>query len=172
MDRAGKNLLRENLTERLSKANAVILAEYRGLAMSELTQLRVSLRKSGGEFKISKNRIVKKAIEGSTYSQIADDMRGPLGVVYSYGDVAQVTKSVLDFAKDHENLKVKVGVLEGGVVGTSELEAISSLPSKEVLLAKILGSITAPHRGLVTVLSGVSRNLVQVINAIKDKKEN
>ena len=171
MNRTEKNTLREGLVSRLEKANAVILAEYRGLAMSELTQLRASLRKSNAEFKISKNRIVKKATEGTSYAQLIENMKGPLGVVYSYGDVAQATKSILDFSKDHSNLKVTVGVLDGSVVGMSELERISSLPSKEVLLAKMLGSIMAPHRGLVTVLSGVSRQLVQVINAIKDKKE-
>ena len=77
---------------------------------------------------------------------------------------------LLDFAKAHDKLKVTAGHMEGSVVSTDQLKAIADLPSKEVLLGQIVGSMVSPHRGLLGVLNGVSRNLVQVINAIKDKK--
>ncbi len=87
-----------------------------------------------------------------------------------YGDAAAAVKALLNYAKDHEQIKVKSGVMSGQVLEMSDLDALSSLPSKEVLLAKMLGSILAPHQGLLRVIGGVSGNLVRVINAIKDAK--
>ena len=172
MDRLGKSQLKDVLAGKFGKSNAVIVAEYRGLTVEEITELRVKLREVDAEFKVIKNRIAKKAIESDVteMKDLSDKLVGPLGVVYAYGDSAQATKTVLDFAKAHDKLKVTAGHMEGSVVSTDQLKAIADLPSKEVLLGQIVGSMVSPHRGLLGVLNGVSRNLVQVINAIKDKK--
>ncbi len=173
MDKKAKQALREVTAERFKKSKAVLVAEYRGLTVEELTLLRVSLRKASAEFKVVKNRIAKKAIsiEVQDLEGLSGKIVGPVGLICSYGqDSAQVTKAVLDFEKDHPNFKVTGGHMEGSVLSKADLEAIASLPSKEVLLAKIIGSLVSPHRGLLGVLNGVPRSLVQVINAIKDKK--
>lgn len=173
--RAVKAEVRDLAAGRFQKANAAILAEYRGLKVSDLTQLRVELRKANSEFRIINNRIVKKAIESNGLTQIEairNSFKGPLGVIFAYGDVAASAKVVLEFAKTRELFKVTGGVMEGAAVSVNQLEVLSNLPSREVLLGQIIGSLVAPHRGLLGALNGVSRNLVQVINAIKDKKAN
>lgn len=172
MNREGKVQLKNEIAEKLGKANAVILAEYRGLSVGELTDLRVELRKSDAEFKVNKNRIFKRALEEDRkeFESLKDELVGPVGTVFVYGDTAQATKSLLEFNKGHENLKVKCGFMDGQSVDESALKAIADLPSREVLLGQIVGSLASPSRGLVTTLSGVARNLVYVINAIKEKK--
>ena len=176
MNRQGKVQLKTELVERLGKANAVILAEYRGLTVAQLTELREELRKSDAEFKVSKNRLLKIAINEDdknkeSFNSLLDHLTGPMGAVYVYGDAAAVAKSVLKFGETNEAFQVKAGVMDGEAVNKAQLKAISDLPSKEVLLGQIVGSLISPHRGLVTVLSGVHRNLVQVLAAIRDKKQ-
>jgi large subunit ribosomal protein L10 len=173
MDRAQKAALRESLAERFEKANGAVVAEYRGLSVAELTELRVKLRAAGAEFKVLKNRVAKKAIEAKSpkTAAILNDLKGPIGLVLISGDFAAATKSLLEFGKDRAELfKITAGVMDAKRVSLDDLKAISELPSKEVLLGRIVGTLVSPHRGLLNVLNGVPRNLVQVINAIKDKK--
>lgn len=172
MDRQGKYKLREEFSERFKKSNALIVAEYRGLTVEQVTDLRVKLREASAEFKVLKNRVAKKSIsEDVTHLEgLAPQLKGPIGVVCAFGDTAQAMKTALEFEKNNPNFKVTAGHMEGAVISKEEIKAIADLPSKEVLLAQIIGSLVAPHRGLLGVLNGVSRNLVQVINAIKDKK--
>lgn len=173
MDRAQKAALRDNLAERFEKANGAVVAEYRGLTVAELTELRTKLRASGAEFKVLKNRVAKKAIEAKSpkTAAILNDLKGPIGLVLINGDFAAATKSLLEFGKERAELfKITAGVMDAKRVSFEDLKAISELPSKEVLLGRIVGTLVSPHRGLLNVLNGVPRNLVQVINAIKDKK--
>lgn len=172
MDRKGKEALREVAAQRFSKSKAVILAEYRGLTVEELTKLRVELRKASAEFKIVKNRIAIKAIniEQQSFEKLTKSFKGPVGVIYAYGDSAQATKAALAFEKDHSNFKVTAGQLDGEAYTKTQLQVIADLPSKDVLLAQIIGTLVAPHKGIMNVLNGVNRSVVQVINAIKDKK--
>ncbi len=172
MDRKQKEALRESATARFKKSNAVIVAEYRGLTVEELTQLRVSLRQASAEFRVIKNRIAKKSIglEVQEMEGLSKALVGPVGVICAYGDSAQATKAALNFEKDHPNFKVTAGFMEEAALSKAQLQAIADLPSKEVLLGQLVGTLIAPHRGILGVLNGVNRNLVQVINAIKDKK--
>lgn len=173
MSKAAKATLKTDLAERFKKANAAIVAEYRGLTVADLTQLRVKLKEANAEFKVVKNRVAKVAIkeDSPTSSDLSANLKGPVGVVFIYGDAAAAAKSVLDFAKEKPELfKVTGGLMEGKGLTSEQLKAIADLPSKEVLLAKIIGSLVSPHRGLVSVMAGVPRQLVQVINAIKEKK--
>ncbi len=173
MDRQGKAKLKDEFKGLLDKAGAVLLAEYRGMTVQQVTELRRAVREVDGEFKVTKNRVMRLATqeEGSQFQALSSGLKGPLGAVFMYGDVAAATKKVLEFEKSNENFKVQSAVLEGKVLSIADLKALSDLPSKEVLLARIVGTLVAPHRGLVTVLSGVTRNLVQVINAIKETKQ-
>jgi len=171
MDRIQKAALREDLSERFGKAKAAVLAEYRGMTVEQVTALRRAVRKAGGEFKVLKNRVAKKAIAtDENFKALADDLKGPIGVIYLYQDPAEGAKSIIEFAKDNEKFVVTAGVLDRKRVSAGDLKAIATLPSREVLLSQIIGSLVAPHRGLLGVLNGVSRNLVQVLNAIKEKK--
>jgi len=173
MNRQQKLEVTDAISERLARAAAVITTEYRGLSVEELTTLRRELRANGAEFKVAKNRLAKRSLQGAqeSFSSLGEELQGPTGLVFAYEDAAAAAKLVLEFQKTHDKLVVKSGVMDGKKVSPSELKAIADLPSKEVLLAQIVGSLLSPHRGLVTTISGVARNLVQVINAIKDKKQ-
>jgi large subunit ribosomal protein L10 len=173
MKKSAKQALKTDLAGRFQKANAAIVAEYRGLKVSELTDLRVKLREAKAEFKIIKNRIAKVSIkeDAPDCEPLSKSLKGPIGIVFCYGDAAQAAKSLLDFGKDKEIFKVTFGVMDGKGVSVADLKAIASLPSREVLLGQIVGSLVAPHRGILGVLTGVPRQLVQVINAIKDTKK-
>lgn len=173
MTKAQKKVLKGEISKRLENVNAAIIAEYRGLTVSELTELRIKLREAKAEFRIMKNRVARVAIKEDVPSiaPIADKLKGPIGLVLCYGDAAAAAKAMLEFGKDkEEKFKIHEGVMDGNAVGAADLKAISELPSREVLMARIVGTLVSPHRGLVTVMSGVTRNLVQVINAIKEKK--
>jgi len=173
ISRAKKEALRAEAVDRFNKVNGALVAEYRGLTVAELTELRLELRKVGAEFKVTKNRVLKKAIEldAQDADGLSDKLTGPVGVVYLYDDAAAGAKVAVEFAKSHEKFVVTGGLMDGSAVSESEIEAISKLPSKEVLLGQILGSLTAPHKGIMGILNGVPRSLVQVINAIKDTKQ-
>jgi large subunit ribosomal protein L10 len=173
MDKSAKLKLKDKLSGDLKKTASLIIAEYRGLTVEEVTSLRVELKKSQAEFHVVKNRILKKAIEQDVPEMtcIKDTFTGPVGVVCVYGDAAQAAKVAVNFQKDHPNFVIKAGYLESAGLSAVQLKELADLPSKEELLARIVGSIVSPHRGLVTVLSGVSRQLVQVLNQIKEKKQ-
>jgi large subunit ribosomal protein L10 len=172
MDRKGKEALREVAEGRFGKANAAIVAEYRGLTVASLTELRKALKKVNGEFRIVKNRVAKKAVLGKAENakEIADSLKGPVGIAFLYGDAAAGAKALTEFEKSNELFKITAGVMDARKLSSKEVAAIASLPSKEVLLGQIVGLLVSPHRGLLGVLNGVPRNLVQVINAIKEKK--
>jgi large subunit ribosomal protein L10 len=169
--KADKMALRQDFSDRFDKTVACILAEYRGAKATEMTELRAKLRQSNAELKVLNNRVVKKAIVGNDdVVLLTDRLKGPLTGVFVYGDAAAAVKCLLNYAKENEQIKVKSGVMSGNVLEMNDLEALSQLPSKEVLLAKLLGSILAPHQNLLRVIGGVSGNVVRVINAIKDAK--
>lgn len=172
LSKQAKVALKEQFADKFNKANASIIAEYRGISAGDLAALRTELRQSETEFKVLKNRVAKKAIEidAQGCEAIKDSLKGPIGVAYMYGDVAAGAKAMLAFASKNEKFKVTGGVMEGKALSASEIKALSELPSKEELIGKIVGSLVAPHRGLLNVLNGVQSNLVRVINAIKDTK--
>ncbi len=133
--------------------------------------MRVALHKCESKFSVGKNRIAKKAIEGSEDYKVLDELlTGPNGICYLSGDAAAATKVVMDFAKNNSKFVVKGGIFDKKLVTKDDLGAISELPTKEVLLGQIVGSLVAPHRGIVGVLNALPRDIVGVINAIKDKK--
>lgn len=175
MSKANKAVVKDQFAERLKRANAAIVAEYRGLTVSELTDLRVKLRAAKAEFHVVKNRVCRVGLREQVpeAEPLSATLRGPVGVVFAYGDPAAATKSLLDWEKERKEVfKVTGGYMDGKAIAPKDLQALADLPSREVLLARIIGSLVSPHRGLLTVLQGVPRNVVNVINAIKDKKAN
>jgi len=172
MDKATKAKLKDDLAGRFEKATAAVVAEYRGLKVEDLTRLRVELRKAKAEFKVIKNRIARKAITDSVpdSAAITSSLKGPIGVVYCYGDAAQAAKACVEFEKENPNFVVKAALMDGQALKTSDLKVLADLPSRDVLMAKLLGTLLNPHRNLVGVLAAVPRDLVQVISAIRDKK--
>lgn len=169
--KAEKKAIGEKLAVSFDKATAAIIAEYRGMTADELATLRRDLRNADSEFKVVKNRVAIKAITGKAKSEdLTKKLKGPVGVVYLYGDVASGTKSLFNYAKTNKNLVITGGVLDGKLYSAADFESISELPSREVLMGRLLGTLVAPHQRLLRVINGVSENLVRAISAIKDQK--
>lgn len=148
------------IKEKLEKAQAVILASYQGLTVEEDTQLRKNLREAGVEYRVYKNTLVKIAAKELGIEGIDEYLEGPVSIAFGYEDATAPARILNDFAKDHKKLDLKAGVVEGKVFNEAEVKQLATIPSKEVLIAKLLGSIKAP-------LS----NLAYLLSAIKDQKE-
>lgn len=162
----------DSLAELLKKSGAVFVTEYRGLTVRKISACRKSIRQAGGEMKVCKNTLMRIALT-ECGMPLAEGMdTGPNGYVLAYGDVAAVAKAIRDFSKERGNeaLIVKGAIFEGQLLTKEQVFALADLPSREQLLAQVVGSIAAPLRGLVTVLSGPQRGLVTALSQIKDKK--
>lgn len=173
MDRKRKEEVRVEFSQKFAGTTATFVAEYRGMTVGELTDLRRDLRKSKSEFRVFKNRIAKKAFEHEIKDGkgLSDRLKGPVGLVLVKGDAAAAAKSMLEFTKTHPLFVVTGGLLDNKVVSVEDIKALSSLPSREVLLGRIVGSLVSPHRGILGVLTGVQRNLVYALAAIRDQKK-
>lgn len=170
LDRNAKVQWRDDVVAALDKSKAVFLANYAGMTVEELTSFRRELKAVKADFHVVKNTVAKKSIEGRNESALADYFKTQTGVVFAYGDAAAAAKSVAEAEKKYEKLQVSVGFMEKSIIDQAGIKTLASLPSREVLLAQIVGMLVKPHRDLLGVLNGVSRNLVQVVSAIKDQK--
>ncbi|MGL5647573.1 MAG: 50S ribosomal protein L10 [Clostridium sp.] len=148
------------IKEKLEKAQGVVLADYQGLTVEEDTELRKSLREAGVEYKVYKNKLVARAAEELGLGDVVKYLEGPVSIAFGYEDATSPARILNSFAKDHKKIELKAGIVEKVVYDKEMIVKIASIPSKEVLIAKLLGSIKAP-------LS----NLAYLLNAIKEKKE-
>ncbi len=168
---------RENidmLAEALKRSDAVFITEYRGLTVKKISAVRKLIRQAGGEMKVCKNTLMRIALKECDMVQAPEIDFGPIGFILSYGDAAAVAKAIRDFSKEkgNEALVIKGAILGGQqVLNRDQVFALADLPSKETLIAQVVGTIAAPLRGLVTVLSGPQRNFVTVLERIKEQKE-
>lgn len=170
MNKEQKFAVSSAFSEKLKSAKAVILAEYRGLKVSQLTEIRKEFRKSDCELKVVKNRLAKKAMVGSDWSVLEGHMKGPLAIAVALKDPVVMAKTLTKFAETNEALKLKVGCLNGKLLNAKEIDALSKLPSKEELYAKMLGTLLAPIQGVVRTLNGVPQKLAIALKEISQKK--
>lgn len=162
------------LAEALKRSDAVFITEYRGLTVKKISAVRKLIRQAGGEMKVCKNTLMRIALKECDMVQASEIDFGPNGYVLSYGDAAAVAKAIRDFSKEkgNEALVIKGAILGGQqLLSKEQVFALADLPSKETLIAQVVGTIAAPLRGLVTVLSGPQRNFVTVLERIKEQKE-
>jgi large subunit ribosomal protein L10 len=160
-----------DLQELLGGSALAILTEYRGLKVSELTKLRNDLRPKGTEYHVAKNTLLLRAANQLGYSGLDDALAGPTAVAFVKEDLAGGTKAVLDFARTNKTIVVKSAILSGKLLSAEQLEGITKLKSKNELVANMLGSLLAPPRNLVNVLSQTTRGLVNVLDAYRKKLE-
>lgn len=158
------------VSERVSKAQAIILAEYRGMEVGEMTQLRAQARKSGVYLRVLKNTLVRRAVEGTPFSGLANDMVGPLVFGISTDPVA-AAKVLSDFAKSNEKFVLKAGALPNKVMDVKGIQALASLPSRDELLAKLFGTMQAPIATFVRTLNEVPTKFVRGLAAVRDQKQ-
>ena len=161
----------KQLKERLAKSQVVILTDYKGLNVANMTDLRAKLREAQVEYEVVKNTMLRLAAEGTGVEAIKDHFKGPSAVALSYDDPVAPAKVLTDFARENDKLEIKIGVMDGKVLDLSAIKALSDLPSHDELLAMLLSTMNAVPTSLVTALSDVPRRMVNVLQAIKDQKE-
>ncbi len=161
----------KDLTDKLAQAKAVVFASYQGLTVSQTEELRKALRQSGGELKMAKKNLLKIALQQKEISDtIVDDFLGNVTVAFGYQDEVAPARVVAKFGQTNGNMKIFGGLLENNFIDDSRVKALASLPSREELLAKFVGSINAPVSGLVNVFAGSLRSLLYALQAIKLSK--
>lgn len=172
MDRATKEAFVEDLQERLSRAQLAVVTDYRGLDVDRITEFRKALAKvQGAEFRVVKNRLVKLAIAETAFSQLDQFFTGSNALLLGYDDVVEAAKVLTDFAKEHSEMALKGGAMEGSLLSAADVKALANLPPKEVLQSQLLGVLQGPMRNLVSVLANVNRSLLNVLSAYKDELE-
>ncbi len=171
MKRTEKQQLIETFQDKFSRAKAVILTEYRGLDTSAMSELRKRLRQESVEYRVVKNTLMLKACEGTDMAVLKDHFSGPNAVALSYDDPVAPAKILAEFSRKHNALKLKAGMVDGQALDQAGIEHLSRLPSREVLLSQLLSVFNGPITSFIRVLSGVPRNLLGVLQAIRDQKE-
>ena len=146
--------------EKFEKAKLVILADYRGINVSDVTKVRADLRKSNTEYKVAKNSILRFAAKEANLGELESLLEGPTAIAFSYEDYVDPAKVIYDYAKTSEFYKIKGGVMDGKVISVAEIERLAKLPSKEMLLTQ-----------LATVLLANIRNFAVVIDQVRQQKE-
>lgn len=170
MDRNSKLQWRDSVVEALDKSKAVFLAEYAGMTVEDLTSMRRELKAAHADFHVVKNTVARKAMGDRSESVMTPLMKGQTGLVFAYDDVAAAAKAMSGAAKKFEKLKILGGYMEKEALTPQSVEHLASLPSRDVLLGRLIGCLVAPHKGILGTLNGVQRNFVQVLHAIKEKK--
>lgn len=159
------------LKERFEKAKSVIFIKNKGLKVSEVTFLRKTLNKEAATLKMVKNRLLKRALKEAKIEGLDALIDGSITVASSEVDAVKPAKILVDFAKENERLEIKGGYLAGEILSIAKIKHLAQLPSKEVLLAKLLGCLQNPATHLVNVLAAVPRGLVTVLDGIRKTKE-
>lgn len=154
---------------RLAESSAAILTEYRGLPVTQLEELRRSLSAAGGDYKVYKNTLVRRAAAESGLGVLEDLLEGPTGIAFVRDDVAAVAKALRDFARTHPLLVVKGGLLGTDLLDARQTAALAELPSRDVLLAQIAGALAAPMQRFAGLLQALPQNFAYALKALVDK---
>jgi large subunit ribosomal protein L10 len=154
----------EEFKTRLEGAKTVLVTEYRGLTVQQLSDLRKQLRGVSATYKVMKNRLAKLAMTDSDLAKLGPHLKGPTGMVISTEDPVAVTKALHTFARTNQALAIKAGFVEGQVLPASELKALSELPSKETIRAQIIGAIQGPLVQIAGLLQAAPRELAFVLS--------
>jgi large subunit ribosomal protein L10 len=152
------------LAERLSRSTIVIATDYRGLSVSEMSQLRQHLREVGVEYHVVKNTLARFAAEQAGKPSLAEVLQGPVALAFGFGDVVEPARALSDYLRtSRSTLAIKGGLLDGKALSVADIRSLATLPSREVLVAKLLGGMQGPIYGLVNALSAPLRGLAVVL---------
>jgi large subunit ribosomal protein L10 len=169
MRKEEKSALVGELAERLGQASIALVSEYRGLTAGEATEMRRRLRAVRGELRVAKNTLIRRAIKETRFAPLEDKLGGPVGLVLSFADPIELAKAVTGHRELGEKFKIRGGVLEGRALSAAEIEALATLPPREVVLAQLLGLIAAPATRLVRLLNEPGSAMARLVNALGKK---
>ena len=165
ISRAQKEKMVADYVDRMSRSQTQILADYRGLTVSHMTDLRRKLRETDGQFQVIKNSLFERALEEVGLPIPSEMLDGPVAVAYCFGDAPPVAKAMMDFAKEMSVLEVKGALLGTNILDVEGVKGLADLPPREVLLAQLLGAVQGPMSSLASTLAAPMRELVQVLQA-------
>ena len=166
-----KQKIVEEIKGKVDEAQAVVLVDYRGLNVEELTELRSKYREAGIEYRVYKNTMMRFAFKDAGYEDFNEYLTGPNAIAFGFEDPVQAAKITHEFAKTHEKLEIKAGIVDGKIIDIEEVKSLASLPSREVLIAQALGGLNAPITGFVNVLQANISNLVYALDAVRQQQE-
>ena len=169
MERADKQKTVESLNEKLGSLAAVFAIDYRGIKVSEETEFRRKIRETGGTYRVVKNSLTKRALEGTGLESLEAHLEGMTGLAFTETDPVALAKVIHDFAKDVPAIAFKGGILDDKAMDEGQFKALASLPSKEALQSQLLSVLQAPIRNLLSVLQAPARDLILVLKAKADK---
>lgn len=172
MKKADKEQLVAELSAQVKECDALFLTNYKGLTFPQITEVRAAVKESGSDFKVVKNTLLRIALNNNEISSMDSYLVEPTSVAIVKGDVAAAAKAMKKFSKEFDKFEIKAGYLDGNVLTANDVNVLADLPSRDELLAKMLGSINAPVVNFVSLLANIPRSLVNVLTAVKDNKEN
>jgi large subunit ribosomal protein L10 len=170
LTRQEKEAVVAEVAAKVASAKAIVLAEYRGLEVGSMTELRRKARRSGVYLRVLKNTLARRAVKDTPFERLTDEMKGPLLYGFSSDPVA-TAKVMSEFAKGHEKLVIRAGAMPNAVISAKEVTALASMPSREELLAKLLGTLQAPITQFVRTLNEVPARFVRAVAAVRDARE-
>ena len=166
-----KKELVENLAKDLGDAEISFLVDYKGLTVSQVTELRAKLREVGAQMAVVKNTLMRLAAKGAGSEVLIDLFKGPNAIILSKDDPVAPAKVISEFLKTNEKVQLKGGALGGKFLSPEDVTQLAKMPSKEELLAKLVYTLNAVPTNFVNVLAGVPRSFLNVLNAVKDQKD-
>lgn len=168
--KAKKQEVAKELVDKFKKAKIAIFSDFHGVSVSKSQALRRLLKKEESEFKVSKKTLLDRALKESGADVRAKELQGEIGVAFGYGDEVAPARILWKFSRQNETFKILGGILGGKILSGKEILELAKLPSREIILGQLVGVLASPIRGLETVLQGNFRNLVVVLNKIKDNR--
>lgn len=165
-----KQKIVDEIKQRFENSTGVVLADYRGLTVAEVTRLRAELREAGIEYRVLKNTMVTRAVNEMGLEGLEDVLKGPTAIAFSPDPVAPA-KILVEFSKKNKELEIKAGVVEGYVVAAERVKDLAEIPSREVLLAQVLAGMQAPLTGMANVLQGPIRKMGYALEEVRKLKE-
>ena len=171
LSRQQKEQMLEDYRQGVAKAPHVYLVDYKGVTVTEVSELRNKVREVGGRYEVVKNRLVLRVIGGEALEELGDQFHGPTAVAYGNDDPVGLAKAITEFAKDVPAIEIKGGLVEGQPVAAEEVKEIAQLPSREELLSKLVFLLQSPISSFVRTLAAIPRDFVVVLDQVRQNKE-
>lgn len=170
MPTAEKTALVAEIKDRFVSASGVIMADYRGLTVKQMQTLRAKLRDAGADLKVYKNTLTQIAVRELALPSMDELLEGPTVLAFATGDPVSVAKVLADFAKESKVLELKGGFVDGSVIAAEQVKALASLPSREVLIAQVMGLLVSPVRGFMSMCNAPASAFARAVKAVADQK--
>ena len=167
MKKTGKAETVEALKGAIAAQRGAVVASFRGMTVAEMTALRKKLREVKAEFKVVKNTMIRLAAQGTPFQHLNEHFKGPTAVAFTHGDPVALARAMKEFSAGSPKVTLRAGYLEGRVLSAKEVQALADVPSREVLLSRLVGGLSSPVTRLVQALSGPQRRLVYALDSIR-----